>query len=99
MLTTRIKNFNLFFNNFYFFIPLLFVLFLFSFPLVFFSEHYLNFYLSILGLYFFSILLETARISNSFIDSFLILIILIAGNMAPGIGTFFGFFTFLKNKV
>ena len=87
------------FQNFYFFLPLFFVLFLFSFPLIFFSTYYFHFFFSILFLYFFFIFLETIRLSDNFLDFFLVLIILTAGNIAPGVGIFLGFPNFLKNKI
>ena len=86
-------------NNFYFFLPLLFVLFLISFPLAFFFSFYNLFYFLVLSLYLFVILFETIRILDNFKDFFLVLIVLIAGNISPGIGIFFGFFNYLKNKV
>ena len=86
-------------NNFYFFLPLLFVLFLISFPLAFFFSFYSLFYFLVLSLYLFVILFETIRILDNFKDFFLVLIVLIAGNISPGIGIFFGFFNYLKNKV
>ena len=86
-------------NNFYFFLPLFFFLFLLSFPLSFISNTYLIFYFSILSLYLFVVLFETLRILDNIKDFFLVLIVLIAGNISPGIGIFIGFFNYLKKRV
>ena len=92
-----LKEFNI--KNFYFFLPLFFILFLISFPLTFFSDTYSLFYFSILSLYLIVVLLETLRISSKFKDFFFVLIVLIAGSISPGLGIFVGFFSYIKNRV
>ena len=86
-------------QNYYFFLPLTFAIFLISFPLIFFVSHYLLFYSLILLVYFFLILWETIRVTKNFNTFFSILLVLVAGNISPGFGILFGFLHFLKNKV
>ena len=86
-------------QNFYFFIPLLFTVFLLSFPLTFFNNHYQLFYSLILSLYFFIVLCEAIRVTKNISSFFVILPILLASSISPGFGIFFGFFNFIKNKV
>ena len=87
------------FQNYYFFLPLLFVIFLLSLPLGFFFENYLMFYLSIITIYIIIVLWESARVSKSIVDFFLMLPILICANISPGFGILLGFYNYIKNKV
>ena len=86
-------------QNYYFFLPLIFTIFLISFPLIFFVSHYILFYSLILFVYFFLILWETARVTKNFNTFFGTLLVLVAGNISPGFGILFGFFNFLKKNV
>ena len=86
-------------QNYYFFLPLIFAIFLISFPLVFIINYYLLFYSIILSIYFFIVFLEAFRLSKNLKTFFYVLFILICGNISPGFGIFFGFFNFIKNKV
>ena len=86
-------------QNYYFFLPLIFTIFLISFPLIFFVSHYLLFYSLILFVYFFIVLWETIRLSSNFNTFFIILPVLLASSISPGFGIFFGFFNFVINKV
>ena len=86
-------------QNYYFFLPLIFAIFLISLPLVFIINYYLLFYSIIISIYFFIVLLETVRLSKNLKTFFYALFVLICGNISPGFGVFFGFFNFIKNKV
>ena len=86
-------------QNYYFFLPLIFAIFLISFPLIFIINYYLLFYSIIISIYFFIVLLETVRLSKNLKTFFYALFVLICGNISPGFGVFFGFFNFIKNKV
>ena len=86
-------------QNYYFFLPLIFAIFLISFPLSFFFKYYLLFYSLTLSFYSFIILWEAIRVSKSLITFFLILPILLVGNISPGFGILFGFYNYTKNKV
>ena len=86
-------------QNYYFFLPLIFAIFLISFPLIFFINYYLLFYSIIISIYFFIVLLEVVRLSKNLKTFFYVLFVLICGNISPGFGVFFGFFNFIKNKV
>jgi len=86
-------------QNYYFFLPLIFTIFLISFPLIFFVSHYLLFYSLILFVYFFIVLWETIRLSRNFNTFFIILPVLLASSISPGFGIFFGFFNFVINEV
>ena len=87
------------FQNYYFFLPLLFVIFLLSLPLGFFFENYLMFYLSIITIYIIIVLWESARVSKRIVDFFFVLPILICANISPGFGILLGFYNYIKNKV
>ena len=86
-------------QNYYFFLPLFFAIYLISFPLIFFVDYYQLLYISILIIYFFVVLWETIRLTTSFNTFFIILFVLLAGNISPGFGILAGFFNFAKNKV
>jgi len=86
-------------QNYYFFLPLIFAIFLISFPLIFIINYYLLFYSMIISIYFFIVLLEAVRLSKNLKTFFYVLFVLICGNISPGFGVFFGFFNFIKNKV
>jgi len=86
-------------QNYYFFLPLIFVIFLISFPLIFIINHYLLLYSIMIFIYFFIVLLEAVRLSKNFKTFFYVLFVLVCGNISPGFGEFFGFFNFIKNKV
>lgn len=86
-------------QNYYFFLPLIFAIFLISFPLIFIINYYLLFYLIIISIYFFIVLWESTRLSKNLKTFFYVLFVLICGNISPGFGIFFGFFNFINNKV
>ena len=86
-------------QNYYFFLPLIFVIFLISFPLIFIINHYLLLYSIMISIYFFIVLLEAVRLSKNLKIFFYVLFVLVCGNISPGFGEFFGFFDFIKNKV
>ena len=86
-------------QNYYFFLPLIFAIFLISFPLIFIINYYLLFYSIIISIYFFIVLLEAVRLSKNLKTFFYVLFVLICGNISPGFGVFFGFFNFIKNRV
>ena len=85
-------------NNLYFLIPLLFSIFLVSFPLVFFSEIYKLVYISIIIVYFLIVSLESLRVIKNIIYFPLIFLIMFIGNIAPGFGILTGMFNFDKDK-
>ena len=87
------------FHNYYFFLPLLFVIFLISFPLGFFLEYYFMFYLLTFSVYLIAVLWESVRVSKNLITFLFILPVLIIGNISPGFGVLFGFYNYIKNKV
>ena len=84
------------FENYYFFIPLIFTIFLISFPLTFFSDPYFFIYLSMLILYFLATLIESIRVCDKLNNFLKVFFTLLAGNISPGFGIFFGIFKFLK---
>ena len=84
------------FENYYLFIPLIFTIFLFSFPLVFLFDYYYYFYLSILTLYILVDLVETLRVCDKLQNFLKILIVLILASVMPGIGVLLGLFYFFK---
>lgn len=86
-------------QNYYFFLPLFFAIFLMTFPFTFFVKNYLLFYFSILSIYFTVILWESVRIAKNIKTFLSILFVLLAANISPGFGIFFGFFNFVKNRV
>ena len=86
-------------QNYYFFLPLIFAIFLISFPLIFIFNIYLLFYSTIISVYFFIVLFESFRLSKNPKTFFYVFFVLISGNISPGFGIFFGFFNFIKNKV
>ena len=85
-------------ENYYFFLPLFFVIFLFSFPLVFLFKEYLLVYFITLGVYFLAILFETIRIYRKSINYVKMLFILILANISPGLGILFGIFKSENNN-
>jgi len=87
------------FHNYYFFLPLIFVIFLISFPLGFFLKYYFMFYLLTFSIYLITVLWESIRVSKNLITFIFILPVLIIGNISPGFGVLFGFYNYLKNKV
>jgi len=86
-------------QNYYFFLPLIFAIFLISFPMIFLIDYYFLFYFLILFLYLFIVLWEAIRLAKNISSFFNILLILVAGNISPGFGILFGFFNFFKKKV
>ena len=87
------------FQNFYFYLPLCFALFVLSAPFAIYHEFFYGFYVAISTIYFILILCETLRITkkiNNFLKSFLVLFL---GNISPGFGMFFGFFNYLFKKI
>ena len=87
------------FHNYYFFLPLIFVVFLISFPLGFLSEKYFLFYLVVFSVYLIAVLFESVRVSKNLVTFLFIVPILIIGNISPGFGVLFGFYNYIKNKV
>ena len=88
-------------RNYFFFIPLLFAIFLISFPVMFLCEKWVLFYSLVLLLYFLVITIETIKLklrnkSEKFLN---ILALLTAANISPGFGIFFGLFNFFIKKV
>lgn len=86
------------YENYYFFTPLIFTIFLLSFPFCFLSDHYSFLFLSVLILYLSIIITESIRIADSFFNFFKILFILLFANISPGFGIFLGFFKFFFKK-
>ncbi len=84
-------------ENFYFFIPLLFCLFLISFPLAFIFEFYLIIYILIISIFSLAIIVETLRISKKIKYIFFVLIFLIPSVLSPGFGIMFSILN-KKNK-
>ena len=83
-------------DNYYFIIPLLFVIFLLTFPLTFYFETYYLFYFFLLSFYFCVIIFESIRISNNLFNLIKIPFLLTLANILPGCGIFFGIFKFFK---
>jgi len=86
------------FLNYYYFLPLFFIIFLISFPLGFYLDFYFIFYFTVLAFYMALILWESVRVSKNLITFFLILPILICANISPGLGILLGFYNYIKNK-
>lgn len=86
-------------QNYYFFLPLIFAIFLMSFPFIFFFKLYMIFYFIILALYLLTIIMESIRVAKNISTLFIIILVLIAASISPGFGIFFGFFNFIKNRV
>ena len=88
-------------NNYYFFLPLFFAIFLMSFPLIFIFDYYSLLYSIILIIYFLVTILEAIklRLGNKSENFLSILFLLIVANVSPGFGIFLGFFNFLIKKV
>tara|TARA_B100001245_G_C22842301_1_gene404947 strand:+ start:247 stop:1200 length:954 start_codon:yes stop_codon:yes gene_type:complete len=86
------------FENYYFFLPLIFSFFLLSFPLGFIFKYYFFLYFSILGIYFLFVLFETIRLCNKLNNFLKMLFILIFANISPGFGILLGLFQLKKNK-
>jgi len=88
-------------NNYYFFLPLFFAIFLISFPLMFLFNYYAILYSIILLIYFLVVVSEAIklRLNNSSENFLSILFFLIVANVSPGFGIFLGFFNFLMKKV
>ena len=76
-------------ENYYFYIPLLFCIFLFSFPLVFIFKIYLIFYLTTLLIFFSVIIFETLRVSKKIKFIPFVFIFLIPSILSPGFGIIF----------
>ena len=85
-------------ENYYFFLPLFFAIFLLSFPLVFASDIYSNLYFSIVTIYLFFIFYETFRLCKRVNDFLKIFFVLIFANLSPGFGTLLGFFNFFGKR-
>ncbi len=83
-------------KNFYFYLPFLFVIFLLSFPLNFNFEIYKNFYFLILLFYFSTIIIETIRVSKRLFNIPFIFLVLIMGNISPGLGILVGLLNYNK---
>jgi len=86
-------------QNYYFFLPLLFAIFLMSFPIIFIFKLYMIFYFIILALYLLIILIESIRVAKNISTFFIIILVIVAASISPGFGVFFGFFNFIKNRV
>ncbi len=89
-----LKKINL--NNLYFLIPLMFSLFLISFPLIFFFEIYKLLYISTIALYLFIVLFESLRVSKNIFLFPLIFFVMIFGNISPGFGILIALLNFNK---
>lgn len=87
---------NLNFENYYFFIPLFFTLFLISFPMGFLIGSYFFLYFAILIFYFFVMLLESIKLCDKLQNFIKIFTVLIMANISPGFGILFGLVKFLK---
>lgn len=83
-------------RNFYFYLPLLFVMFLMSFPLNFNYEIYKNFYFLVLLIYFSTLIIETFRVSKRLFNIPLVFLVLMLGNISPGLGILAGLLNFNK---
>ena len=77
-------------KNFYFFLPFLFVLFLVSFPIIFYSNYYYIFYLLVLSIYATIIIFETIRVSKNPLYYPFVFILIIIANISPGLGILSG---------
>ena len=84
------------FLNYYYLLPLFFVIFLISFPLIFFLENYFLFYFLIITGYLLVVLYESIRVSKNMFTFFFVLPILICANIAPGFGLLLGFYSYIK---
>ena len=85
-------------ENYYFFLPLFFLLFLLSFPLCYIIDFYFLIYFPILFVYLTAVLLETLRLCYNVKSFFKMFFVLILANLSPGFGILFGFFDFFKKK-
>ena len=86
-------------QNYYFFLPLIFVIFLISFPFTFFLKFYSMFYFIVLSVYIIVVLWESLRLSKNLIDFLFIFPTLICANISPGVGILLGFYNYIKNKI
>ena len=84
------------FENYYFFTPLIFTIFLFSFPLAFLFNYYYYFYLSILIIYILTVFIATLKVCDKLQNFLKILVILCLGSIMPGLGMLSGFLNFFK---
>jgi GT2 family glycosyltransferase len=87
------------YQNFYFYLPLCFALFLLSAPLAIYYEFFYGFYVAISTIYFIVIFCETLRTIkkiNYLLKGFLVLFL---GNISPGFGMLLGFFNHLFKKI
>lgn len=112
-LTLRLKDFfkkitikNFIKQRFEIFIPFFFIIFLLSSALIFYIPVWKYFFLSILMLYFFTIIFETLKLTKNKLGLFFpILILLIIGTIIPGVARFLNIFNiqldpskFYRNK-
>ena len=86
------------FQNYFLFAPLIFTIFLISFPLEFFFNGYYYFYLSILFIYLLTVFLETLRIYDKIKNFINIFVLIVLGNIMPGLGVFSGIINLFKGK-
>jgi hypothetical protein len=70
--------------------PMVFLLFLLTFPLAFFWQEWLWLYAFVLGVYLAGITMEAVRHAERVTDIPALAVALVAGNLIPGIGTIFG---------
>ena len=84
------------FDNYYYFVPLIFTIFLFSFPLAFLFNYYYYFYLSILIIYILTVFIATLKVCDKLQNFLKILVILCLGSIMPGLGMLSGFLNFFK---
>ena len=87
---------NLNFENYYFFIPLIFTIFLISFPMGFLVSNYFFLYFAILIFYILITLIETIKLCDKLQNFIKIFAVLIMANISPGFGILFGLGKFLK---
>ena len=84
-------------ENFYFYIPFLFCLFLISLPLIFIFNFYIILYLINLFIFLFIVIFETFRVTNKFKNIFFIFVLLILCTLSPGFGIMLSIFNNNKN--
>lgn len=76
-------------ENYYFYTPLLFCIFLLSFPLAFMFKIYSIFYLVVLSIFFLTVIFETLRVTEKIELIPFVLILLIPSILSPGFGIIF----------
>ena len=85
-------------ENYYFYFPMIFCAFLFSFPLIFFFKFYNILYISVCMLFLFIAFVETLRIMDRVNNFFSIYLLLIVCTLSPGFGILAGLIFNFKQK-